>query len=85
MRGTFLVLVMEVLNLIMKKKIRESGHFKYQWGCKKLKLTHIYFVDDLMVFCNGDISSVKVIQRTLDEFSGVSSLKPNLRKRIVFF
>ncbi|GJS80066.1 RNA-directed DNA polymerase, eukaryota, reverse transcriptase zinc-binding domain protein [Tanacetum coccineum] len=78
-------LVMEVLNLLMKKNISETPNFRYHFGCKKLKITCICFVDDLMVFCNGDISSAKVIKRTLEEFSGVSGLKPNMQKSTIFF
>ncbi|GJY83708.1 RNA-directed DNA polymerase, eukaryota, reverse transcriptase zinc-binding domain protein [Tanacetum coccineum] len=78
-------LVMEVLNLLMKKNIREAVNFRYHFGCKRQKNTHICFVDDLMVFCNGDISLAKVIKRTLEEFSGISGLKPNMQKSTVFF
>ncbi|GJX36031.1 RNA-directed DNA polymerase, eukaryota, reverse transcriptase zinc-binding domain protein [Tanacetum coccineum] len=78
-------LVMEVLNLLMKKNIIEAVNFRYHFGCKRQKITHIYFVDDLMVFCNGDISLAKVIKRTLEEFSGISGLKPNMQKSTVFF
>ncbi|GJY52457.1 RNA-directed DNA polymerase, eukaryota, reverse transcriptase zinc-binding domain protein [Tanacetum coccineum] len=52
-------LVMEVFNMIMIKKIREDGNFKN--GCKEIKLTHMCFADDLMVLCNGDANSLKVI------------------------
>ncbi|GKC22137.1 RNA-directed DNA polymerase, eukaryota, reverse transcriptase zinc-binding domain protein [Tanacetum coccineum] len=83
--GKLLGEVMEVLNLLMKKNISEAPNFRYHFGCKKLKITHISFADDLMVFCNGDISSAKVIKRTLEEFSGVSGLKPNMQKSTIFF
>nr|KAJ0221381.1 hypothetical protein LSAT_V11C200050580 [Lactuca sativa] len=43
-------LVMEVFNLMLKRCIRESNEFKYHWRCKEQKLTHLCFVDDLMVF-----------------------------------
>nr|GEU71783.1 RNA-directed DNA polymerase, eukaryota, reverse transcriptase zinc-binding domain protein [Tanacetum cinerariifolium] len=78
-------LVMEVLNLLMKKNIREAANFRYHFGCKRQKITHICFADDLMVFYNGDISSAKVIKRTLEEFSGISGLKLNMEKSTVFF
>ncbi|GJV73510.1 RNA-directed DNA polymerase, eukaryota, reverse transcriptase zinc-binding domain protein [Tanacetum coccineum] len=78
-------LVMEVLNLLVQKNIKESKVFKYHFGCKNLKITHLCFADDLLVFCHGDPESVKVIKKSFDEFSGYSGLLPNLQKRRIFF
>ncbi|GKA83579.1 RNA-directed DNA polymerase, eukaryota, reverse transcriptase zinc-binding domain protein, partial [Tanacetum coccineum] len=46
----------------------------------RLKITHLSFADDLLVLCNGDANSVKVIKKALDSFSKVSGLHPNLGK-----
>ncbi|GKB28741.1 RNA-directed DNA polymerase, eukaryota, reverse transcriptase zinc-binding domain protein [Tanacetum coccineum] len=78
-------LVMEVLNMIMIKEIRESGKFKYHSGCKELKLTHMCFADDLLILCNGDKESLGVVKKALHEFSSVSELLPNLNKSTIFF
>ncbi|GJU74026.1 RNA-directed DNA polymerase, eukaryota, reverse transcriptase zinc-binding domain protein [Tanacetum coccineum] len=78
-------LVMEVLNLLIKKNIEEHVDFKYHYGCNSLKITHLCFADDLLVFCYGDSESVKVIKESLDEFSGYSGLLPNMQKSTVFF
>ncbi|GJZ24399.1 RNA-directed DNA polymerase, eukaryota, reverse transcriptase zinc-binding domain protein [Tanacetum coccineum] len=78
-------LVMEVFNMIMIKNIKESNQFRYHIGCMELKLTHICFVDDLMVLCNGDVDSLKVVKRALDDFSSVSWLHSNLGKSTIFF
>nr|GEW37747.1 hypothetical protein [Tanacetum cinerariifolium] len=40
---------------------------------------------DLMILCNGDIESLKVVKKSLDDFSGVSSLFSNLSKSTIFF
>ncbi|GJT90597.1 RNA-directed DNA polymerase, eukaryota, reverse transcriptase zinc-binding domain protein, partial [Tanacetum coccineum] len=71
-------------NLILQQKIKEDGCFKYHFGCKRLKITHLSFADDLLVLCNGDANSVKVIKKALDSFSKVSGLHPNLGKSIIF-
>ncbi|KAL7591715.1 hypothetical protein Lser_V15G35619 [Lactuca serriola] len=78
-------LVMEVFNLILQRKIRNEKIFKYHWGCKKQKITHLCFADDLMIFCHGNKASVKVIKEALDEFAGVAGLNPNLAKSHIFF
>nr|XP_043625440.1 uncharacterized protein LOC122596860 [Erigeron canadensis] len=78
-------LVMEVFNLIMCKNIEDSKDYKYYFGCKELNLSHICFVDDLLVLCKGDLGSVKVVKKPLEEFSSVSGLVPNLGKSTIFF
>nr|GEW90959.1 hypothetical protein [Tanacetum cinerariifolium] len=37
--------------------------------------------DDLMVLCNGDIESLKVVKKSLDDFSDVSGLFPTLARQ----
>ncbi|GJR26775.1 RNA-directed DNA polymerase, eukaryota, reverse transcriptase zinc-binding domain protein [Tanacetum coccineum] len=78
-------LVMEVFNIIMRKNISEAKEFKYHKGCKKLEITHLCFVDDLLVFCHGDTKSVNVIKETLKEFNRYYGLKANMSKSTVFF
>ncbi|GKA67747.1 RNA-directed DNA polymerase, eukaryota, reverse transcriptase zinc-binding domain protein [Tanacetum coccineum] len=72
-----------MINWIMN--IAADPSFKYHHGCKELKLTHMCFADDLMILCNGDSNSLKVIQKSLDEFSNASGLFPNLGKSTIFF
>ncbi|GKE06123.1 putative RNA-directed DNA polymerase, eukaryota, reverse transcriptase zinc-binding domain protein [Tanacetum coccineum] len=78
-------LIMEVLNLIIKRNIVANPHFKYHWKCKDLKITHLCFADDLMLFCHGDSKSVFVLKNLLNEFGNVSGLFPSFPKSTVFF
>nr|XP_043626145.1 uncharacterized mitochondrial protein AtMg01250-like [Erigeron canadensis] len=73
-------LVMEAVTLIMSKNIEESDEFGYRFGCKELKLSHMCFANDLLVVCKGNIGSLKVVKKVLDEFSQVSRLNPNMAK-----
>ncbi|GJT83580.1 RNA-directed DNA polymerase, eukaryota, reverse transcriptase zinc-binding domain protein [Tanacetum coccineum] len=77
--------VMKVLNLIMIKNIKADGRFRYHAGCKDLQLTHLCFADDLMVFCNGDVHSISIMKKFLNEFRNVSVLLPNIKKSTIFF
>ncbi|GKE08036.1 RNA-directed DNA polymerase, eukaryota, reverse transcriptase zinc-binding domain protein [Tanacetum coccineum] len=52
--------------------------------CKELKLSHMCFADDLLVLCKGNKGSLEVIKKTLEEFSHVSGLNPNLGKSTIF-
>ncbi|GKB70529.1 putative RNA-directed DNA polymerase, eukaryota, reverse transcriptase zinc-binding domain protein, partial [Tanacetum coccineum] len=78
-------LVMEVFSLMVKRKIEDDGGFKYHWRCDRLKLTHLSFVDDLMVFSRPNVHSMTILSKALIEFSGVFGLVPNLDKSSVFF
>ncbi|GJW24413.1 RNA-directed DNA polymerase, eukaryota, reverse transcriptase zinc-binding domain protein, partial [Tanacetum coccineum] len=78
-------LVMEVFNLVLKRLISRSPFFKYHWLCKDLKLTHLCFADDLLLFCHGDSKSAAVFKEALVEFGGMSGLLPSKIKSVVFF
>ncbi|GJY29441.1 RNA-directed DNA polymerase, eukaryota, reverse transcriptase zinc-binding domain protein [Tanacetum coccineum] len=47
-------MVMEMLNLIVKNEIRKNNTFKYHFGCRQLKITHLCFADDLIICLNKD-------------------------------
>ncbi|GJW30950.1 RNA-directed DNA polymerase, eukaryota, reverse transcriptase zinc-binding domain protein [Tanacetum coccineum] len=78
-------LVLEVFSLLIARNIQESVGFMYQKGCKELKLTHLCFIDDLLVLSYGNATSVKIIKKSLMELSSSSCLLPNLNKSSVFF
>nr|GEW30663.1 hypothetical protein [Tanacetum cinerariifolium] len=62
-------LVMEVLTLIIQRRVNRSHQFKYHWGCKEIKLTQLCFATDLLMLCNGDHKYVEVLKEGLMEFS----------------
>nr|GEU47494.1 hypothetical protein [Tanacetum cinerariifolium] len=78
-------MVMEILTLIVKQKVEESTVFKYHFGCKMMKLAHICFVDDLLMFYHGDMDSIMVLKKAIEEFGGMSGLLPNYNKSTIIF
>nr|GEY57086.1 RNA-directed DNA polymerase, eukaryota, reverse transcriptase zinc-binding domain protein [Tanacetum cinerariifolium]GEZ68052.1 RNA-directed DNA polymerase, eukaryota, reverse transcriptase zinc-binding domain protein [Tanacetum cinerariifolium] len=70
--------------MILKDEITKERNFKYHFGCKKLKTTHLCFADDLLMLCHGDLTSIKTIKRALKKFSKVSGLHPNMSKSTMF-
>ncbi|GJY48200.1 RNA-directed DNA polymerase, eukaryota, reverse transcriptase zinc-binding domain protein [Tanacetum coccineum] len=64
---------------------KECGGFKIHYGCKDLKITHLCFADDLMVFCYGDVKPVRIVKETTEEFNKYSRLHPNMGKSTIFF
>ncbi|GJZ81199.1 RNA-directed DNA polymerase, eukaryota, reverse transcriptase zinc-binding domain protein [Tanacetum coccineum] len=77
-------LLMEVLNIFIKDEIAKERNFKYHYGCKKLKINHLCFADDLLMLCHGDSISISTIKRGLEKFSKVSGLHPNMNKITMF-
>ncbi|WMV07590.1 hypothetical protein MTR67_000975 [Solanum verrucosum] len=56
----------------------------YHPMCKKVKLTHLIFVDDLMIFCKGNLASVNRVMEALSHFSAAIDLEANMEKSSVF-
>ncbi|GKD05798.1 hypothetical protein Tco_1180772, partial [Tanacetum coccineum] len=73
------------LNLMAKRQIRNDKRFRYHFGCGKLKITSLCFVDDLLMLCHGDMFSSSILRHGLDEFSMSSGLYPSEAKSEAFF
>ena len=58
--------------------------FQFHWKCKELKLTHLFFADDVLIFSRGDRTSIEHIMASLALFSRVSGLSANLLKSTCF-
>lgn len=54
--------------------------FRYHPRCKKLKLTQLLFAEDILLFCNGDVTSVSPLFQAFNTFSAVSGLTANPAK-----
>ncbi|GKD00740.1 hypothetical protein Tco_1171014, partial [Tanacetum coccineum] len=78
-------LVMEILTLIIKRRVRDSDVFTYHRYCSKLELVNLCFADDLFLFAYGNASSASVIMEALDEFKHASGLTPSLPKSTAYF
>ncbi|GJV29926.1 putative RNA-directed DNA polymerase, eukaryota, reverse transcriptase zinc-binding domain protein [Tanacetum coccineum] len=59
-------LVMEVLTLIIKRRVRLSDTFRYHNKCDELELINVCFADDLFIFIRGDVHSARPIMEALD-------------------
>ncbi|KAL0342700.1 UNVERIFIED_CONTAM: hypothetical protein Scaly_1932600 [Sesamum calycinum] len=69
----FLLCIDYFLRLIKRKTI--DSDFNFHPKCEKLKITHLLFADDLMVFSRGDLPSVHILMECLQEFRNVSAVK----------
>ncbi|KAL0307204.1 UNVERIFIED_CONTAM: putative mitochondrial protein [Sesamum radiatum] len=80
--GLFL-LCMEYFSRLIKRKTTDSD-FNFHPKCEKLKITHLLFADDLMMFSRGDLPSVHILMECLQEFRDVSGLAVNTSKSSIF-
>ncbi|GKA94546.1 hypothetical protein Tco_0816584 [Tanacetum coccineum] len=76
---------MEVLTLMLKRRVALSGLFRYHKHCEELQIINVFFTDDLFIFARGDLDSARVILESLDEFKNTSGLVPSLAKSTTFF
>ncbi|KAH0738106.1 hypothetical protein KY290_036811 [Solanum tuberosum] len=77
------VLVMEYISRTLQN-MSMLPDFRYHPMCKKVKLTHLIFADDLMIFCKGNLNSVNRVIEALTHFSVATGLEANLEKSSVF-
>ncbi|XP_075098948.1 uncharacterized protein LOC142175847 [Nicotiana tabacum] len=71
------VLVMEYLNRALKK-LQIVPNFNYHPKCSKQHITHICFVDDLLLCCRADRISMQLLMKYFEHLSSVSGLKANM-------
>ncbi|XP_074278128.1 uncharacterized protein LOC141601728 [Silene latifolia] len=77
-------LCMEVLSRLLRQLPSHPG-FSYHPNCVKVKLTHLIFADDLLVFTRGDLPSIQAVDKCLSLFAGFSGLRVNPMKSNLYF
>ncbi|XP_062143871.1 uncharacterized protein LOC133851454 [Alnus glutinosa] len=71
---------MEVLSRLLAEASMDVEQFRFHPKCSKLKLTHLCFADDLLIFSAAELNSIQTINRVLVEFEELSGLKANPSK-----
>ncbi|GJY41305.1 MAK10-like protein [Tanacetum coccineum] len=77
-------MVMEVMSLIVQDKVEMNKEFGYHFGCKQMKLTHVCFADDLLIFCQV-IKDLNTLKEAIEEFGSLSGLRSNYDKSTIIF
>ncbi|KAK4397985.1 hypothetical protein Sango_1274000 [Sesamum angolense] len=76
-------LCMEYFSRLIKRNTSISD-FNFHPNCEKLKITHLLFADDLMLFHRGDLPSIHILIECHQEFRDVSGLAVNTTKSNIF-
>jgi len=77
------VLVMEGLSLLLEEAASNSL-FSYHPKCSVIKLSHLCFADDLLIFSAATLASARCCIGALAEFEALLGLKANPSKSSVF-
>ena len=77
------VLGMNVLSKLLDIAA-DHGVFSFHPKCKKVRLTHLCFADDLLIFSKGKLDSIIGIQRVMELFYTYSGLQLNSSKCELF-
>jgi len=78
------VIAMEVFSKIMADYSKADSSFKFHPRCSKLKLTHLCFADDFLLFSKASLPSINIVKSALMEFERISGLKVNPTKSSFF-
>ncbi|XP_074299536.1 uncharacterized protein LOC141630660 [Silene latifolia] len=78
------VLSMEILSRSLRR-LCSQPQVSYHPKCSRLNITHLIFVDDLMIFVMGDVPSVNAVKKALSEFALNSGLHANIEKTNIYF
>jgi hypothetical protein len=78
------VLAMEILSLLLEENTYGNPSFGFIPKCANLKLNHLCFADDLLIFSAATLNSVRVIKDVLVEFESLSGLRANPAKSNIF-
>ena len=78
-------LVMEILTLVLQRKVRQSDNFSFHHHCQELQVINLCFADDLFIFLRANVESASLIMESIEEFKGVSGLAPSLPKSLAYF
>ncbi|GLU09456.1 hypothetical protein SLE2022_263180 [Rubroshorea leprosula] len=74
------IMVMEKLSHMILSRVQSRSWKPFHISRGGLALSHLFFADDLMLFCESSHSQLEVVMTCLSEFSGRSGLDINLSK-----
>ena len=78
------VLTMEYFTRLMKQ-LSTRAEFKFHQYYKGLKLNHLMFADDVVIFCKAHPPTLQLIKQTLKKFHVATGLEASATKSHIIF
>ncbi|CAH9093039.1 unnamed protein product [Cuscuta europaea] len=77
------VICLEYFSRLIERRTLDPT-FRYHPLCSKLKITHLAYADDLMLFSKGNYASIKILVEALNDYGLASGLMVNQDKSNIF-
>lgn len=77
------VISSNILSKLLNKAV-EEGRIGFHPQCGAVKLSHLSFADDIVVFTDGSPESLRGTLQVFEDFSSLSGLRINVSKSTVF-
>lgn len=79
------VLCMERLSQMITAAVRQGSWKAIRMGRRGVPLSHLFFADDLIIFCKAELDQIEVVQKILSDFCAASGHKVSNSKTKIFF
>lgn len=77
------VILNNVLSKLLNKAVLDQK-FHYHPQCERVALTHLSFADDILVFTDGSVRSLRGVLEVMDHYAQISGLYINVSKSSIF-
>lgn len=76
---------MEYLSKLIQDKIQEKAWIPFAFKNKDPKISHLLFVDDIILFSKANLKSFQAIQDILNVLTNASGMEINTQKLKIWF
>uniref|UniRef100_A0A803Q8H2 Reverse transcriptase domain-containing protein n=1 Tax=Cannabis sativa TaxID=3483 RepID=A0A803Q8H2_CANSA len=78
------VMIMDYLTRLLRHYSHVKG-FGFHPMCKTLRLINLCFADDLVIFCKGNLNSIRLTYEAFEKFCNATGLSANTSKSHIYF
>lgn len=65
-------------------QLTQGKEFHFHPKCSRMRITHLCFAYDILLFSRGELLSVKAFQHCFQQFSSASGLQANIGKSSLY-
>lgn len=80
----YLYVILNNLLTNMLNNTAAAHQFAYHPQCREVHLAHLSFADDILVFTNGLVKSLRGVLDVMNQFASISGLHINASKSTIF-